>query len=166
MKALILILLTTSLAGFVTFFTAIVRKFGMLTSLSHSDYEFKSSWAFPAFTWWCSVPIVFVGILAHTRQLSDWQAILVVFSGVMWIVVGAEPSSKNEGVDKDTHVAGAFGAGLLAYAFVATTHYWFIIIPALLVSGYMYFRKTKNHTWWIETIAYAANVLGLYLFLT
>ena len=163
MKTLIFTLLASSISGFVTFFTVIAKKFGILSSLSYSDHEFKSGWAFPAFTWWCSVPIILIGILAP--QLSDLQSILVSFSGIMWAIVGAEPSSKNVGVDKDTHVAGAFGAGLLAYIFVATTHYWYIVIPALLISGYMYWKKTKNHTTWIETIAYVVNVIGLYLFL-
>ena len=162
MNILIMILLAISVIGFATFFTVIVKKFGMLSSLSYSDHEFKSGWAFPAFTWWCSVPIILIGILAP--QFSNLQSVLVSFSGIFWAIVGAEPSSKNVGVDKDTHVAGAFGAGLLAYIFVATTHYWYIIIPSLFISAYIYWKKTKNHTTWIETIAYVANILGLYLF--
>ena len=158
-----IILLAISLYGFISFFTSIVVKFGMLSSLSHSDYHFKSPWAFSYFTWWCSIPIILIGVLAP--QLTDLQSVLVTFSGGLWVMVGAEPSSKNVGVDKDVHNACAFGAGLLGYILIATTPYWYIAPIALVPSIVMYIKKTKNHTTWLETIAYVVNVLGLYLIL-
>ena len=162
MKTLIMILLAISVIGFATFFTVIIKKFGVLRSISASDYEFTNPWAFTAFTWWCSFPIIMIGVLGPFNHV---QAILITFSGISWAIVGAAPAAKNMGMEKDVHVIGAMGACFLAYAFVGSSPYWYIIIPAIAGTLYLWIKKTSNHTWWIETIAYAVNVLGLYLFL-
>jgi len=163
-----LILLTTSVIGFITFFAVIAIKFGILKSISASDYEFKSMWAFTIFTWWCSVPLIFAGILGPFTNL---QRLLVTFSGIFWMLVGAAPSSKNIDVEKPIHNIGASGAGFTAYSFsllvaIKVPYLWFVVAPSLVIITYMYLKKTKNHTWWIETIAYVANILVLYLFLS
>jgi hypothetical protein len=148
-------LLAVSVTSFVAFIATIIKNFGVLNTISASDFKFNNPWSFTAFTWACSLPLVAIGVLE--------QSLLITFAGLSWAIVGAAPTAKNAGMEKEVHVIGAISAAVLGYTFVASTPYWYVIVPAIVASVIMWWRKVKNSTFWIETIAVVANSLGILL---
>ncbi len=152
-----MLLLLASIVGFIIFMWVIIRKFGLISSISYSHWLFKSPWTFSIFTWICSFPIIIMGILS--------SSLLLALSGIFWAFVGCAPGAKDYDMEDSVHVAGAFGAILFGYAYILSLGYWWIVIPATIFIGIIWWRKIQNHTFWIEFTAFITNGLGLFLYL-
>lgn len=143
--------LLISMVIFVTYVLPVTIKFGVLQSISHSYKRITNKIWYTLFMWGIAIP------LFPVVSYSGWFFFAgagLIFSG---IAVGG-----NADITIKVHVAGATGAiacGIAGMVF-SLHEYWLAIITTALI-GVLYFTKLKNHTYWIEVIAYAAIIYAL-----
>jgi len=159
MKTFNLILIGISLLVFSGYFLFCYKRWGILKSISQSYFQLAQNekWLFTFFMWTIALPLMIVG---HT--------FLSVMAGVFLCYTGAAGDTKDDKASENVHVIGATGAIILGYSFLMhlsvnlkSVPLFVITLVCILASLFMYWEKTKNHTTWIEGIAYYAFVTGL-----
>jgi len=132
----------------------IVKKYGVLSSISESFYALPESkgYLFTLFIWGVSLPIM---LLANISALFFLAGCLLMF-------VGAANSYRDEGgYASKIHGAGATGGIVMALlALVWVKIYWPIIL-ATIASVWIKRSKIKNITWWVEIACFACIELGI-----
>jgi hypothetical protein len=111
---------------------------------------------FTVATWGYAFPLIIAA--APLNVVPDGTALLF-FAGGLICFVGAAPDFR--GIDKGFHSVFAEGGIAFALVWMLLFHYWLIAVIAILSIAYLYWKQLKNHTWWIEVIAYASIILAL-----
>ena len=148
------ILMLISLVLFDGYLIYVVTKYGISRSISRTYYYLNKTdrWVFIAVQIGFSVPL----ILTFESHLLTMGATFICFSAL------AADTRTHETTMK-IHTIGATGGIILGMATMLEFGFWWI--PALFFPVAFIFMKTriKNHTWWIEVIAYHLVILGLFL---
>lgn len=147
--------ITISSIVFVVYVFGVWMKYGILPSISHSYYEHYEKWLFFLFMLGIGLPITLMATSG-----------LLFFSGVLFILCGCAPAFKYNkySLEDELHVIGAEGGISLAIlALVITYGQWWVLPTMLIPTGYMMKKKVKNHTWWIEILAFVIIALGFIL---
>ena len=148
-----------SLSVFVSYLAYVIVRYGIQPSISDSYYRLKTSgkWLFTIATWGYAFPLLADGLSGATHQ--D----LLLLSAVSLIaLVGVFPDFRITS-ERKLHQIGAEGGILLAFIWGLTTSSWYLIPPSVAIIAILYYRKPKNHTWWIEVLAYLSIVLSIAL---
>jgi len=147
-----MISLIISLVVFISYLAYVLIKYGIQRSISDSYYRLTKidGWMFTIATWGYSFPLIFA---------ANGDGILFL-AGVLICAVGAAPDAT--GADKGFHSAFAEGGIAVALAWMIF-HVWFVAVPTILLIALIYYKKYRNHTWWIEVVAYLSIVLSIYL---
>ena len=147
---------------FTTYILFIIRKFGVLPSISQSFYnlnETRLGLLFTLFCWALAIPMIFQ---------SNETTPLFFFSAAGLALVGATPMFNWSGAMTDKlHGIGAgvgiaFGLAALYFEY----HMWEPFVGFILATGLILGLKLKNHIWWIEIMAFLSIITGLLLRLT
>ncbi len=138
-----IILLSIAFVAFISYFTWVWSKYGILPSISDSYYHSHNNFLFWAFLIGVSVPIILVG-----------DSTLTFFAGSFLCFTATAPAFRQK-VEGIVHVVGATGGILLGtISMVVDMNFWIpAAIMVLFTVGATVF-KLKNHTWWIETMAF------------
>lgn len=159
MNKLNLFLLLFSISVFLSYTLYIYFKFGVLKSISDSFYHIPHKAWFTFFQWGLSLPLI---IVASTP--------LMFFAGSFMFFVGAAPGFMDDEMEERVHVVGATGGiSLATISMWLDFHMWPL---SFLMVGFTIWCTTKlndkfpklhvkNHTWWIEVLAYALIILTL-----
>jgi len=151
--------MTLSLSIFTAYVLYIALRYGVLRSISASYHKLTlaEKWLFTLSTWGYVIPLVLAGL-----GQSTYQDILLFFAGFLLSTVGVMADDKSE-TQKKWHTIGAEGGILLAFIWILTTPFWFVAVPSLVGIFLMIKLKLKNHTWWVETLAYFTILFSIYL---
>jgi hypothetical protein len=150
MDTLNIVLLSYVIVVFLSYVIGIWSKFGILNSISESAYHIKNKALFTLFIWSVSIPIMIVGSTG-----------LMFMAGALLAFVGASPMFK-EDMEGKVHVVGATGGIMLGFAgMILNFGLWpLAVIQGAFTLGAILF-KLKNHTWWIEVLAFILIIAGL-----
>jgi len=121
-------------------------KYGQLKSISASWYWLNSSqkWLFTLALWGFTLPLSIAGNTA---------LFFLAAGGICF--TGAAADTKSLSMTEHVHTIGATGGIILGMgALLIDFHLWYIFLPFFLFSIYMIKKNIRNHTYWIETIAY------------
>lgn len=135
---------------FISYILYVYFKFGILPSISDSYYKENNKALFTLFIWSIAIPLMIIG-----------NSGLMFFAGSFLAFVGAAPAFREE-LEGKIHVIGAVGGIAFGFAsMILDSHQY--ILPAIMVIFTLFFtlRKIKNHTWWIEIMAFSLNIIGL-----
>ena len=123
-----------------------------MSSISASYYVIKHKTWFLFWTWGSAFPLIILG----ETGLSFFAGGFLMFVGV------ASNTYVNDKMVWFVHVVGATGAIVLGYAYLCIDlHLWWLAVISLIPLFYMWLTKMKNHTWWIEVLAYFTFIIGL-----
>lgn len=143
-------LLIFTIIVFLTYVIGIYSKFGILKSISESVYHIKHKALFTFFIWGVALPIMIVGSTG-----------LMFMAGAFLAFVGASPMFKEE-MEGKVHYVGATGGIALGFAGMILN---FGLWPLAVIQGVFtlcaVLFKLKNHTWWIEVLAFILIIIGL-----
>lgn len=148
-------LLITSVVIFTAFVAYITIRFGWLKSISASFYEFpsKQKWIFTIGEWAFVLPII---IVAETP--------LMFFAGAFICFSAAASDSRSSVVTSRVHVIGATGGILMAMASIIIDYgIWWIPAGYLVFTLLVALLNMRNHTYWIEVVAYYLVFVALML---
>lgn len=145
-------LLLFSLIIFFSYLIYVYKNHGILSSISASYYVIKHKILFLLWTWGSALPLIILG----EHGLSFFAGGFLMFVGV------ASNTRVNDKMVSVIHIVGATGAIILGYLFLwFDLHLWWLVLISLVPLFYMYLTKLKNHTWWIEVLAYMTVIIGL-----
>jgi len=142
---------------FITYITFLVKKFGVLPSISESWYRLQPEKLGYLFTLFCLT----LGILMLYQGTQDTS--LFFISGVGLCFVGAATQFKiNDYYTGIIHSAGA--AICIVSALVGIGIEYNLWLPGfgfiiLTIPAYIFIKKNK--TWWIEMLAFISILIGL-----
>lgn len=144
---------------FILYITFIVRKFGILPSISESWYRLEGLQK-SLFTWFCWA----LGGLMLFQTNGDTGLFFLSGGGLMF--VGAATMFKtDEAKSNIIHPLGAAAgiAGSLA-GIISERHSFIPLILFVILSGTIALLVKSNRTWWIEISAFVSILLGLLFF--
>lgn len=153
-------LLLLSATVFIYYVIWVYRKYGELKSISHSYYYHDNGWYFLAFMCGVGLPVAVLGAISD--PVSWW----LVGAGWLFTLCGVAPAFRGEEMFGDQlfhpnesesfiHAVGAEGGILLVLTHVVINGMWYSGVALAIPVLYMYFKKTPNHTWWIEVLSFA-----------
>lgn len=152
---------------FVTYVLYIYFKYGVLPSISHSSYVHKKPMLFFSFMSALGISLAVFGYI----QDDKWYNFLPTIAGVLFVICGCSPffyrktfSGDSNAFESKLHAIGATGGivVMLAYLLIAYCSIWPIV--AVGIPTYIMMKKNvKNHTWWIEIIAFTAISIRLFM---
>jgi hypothetical protein len=139
---------------FFTFIVYLVKKVGVLPSISDSYYRLNGSSQY--FSWWTSLvgsPMMAYGVYSYT----DVAQLVFALSGFCLFLVGIASNFRESMVDK-FHYTGAVLA--IALGFLGVWIQYHTVVPLAIFVVLAILLKIKpfrvsNYTWWIEIIAFS-----------
>ncbi len=140
--------------------------YGMTRSISAIYYKLKQNqkWIFTATLCGLALPLVasaaISAIQAGTAN-AVWSSVLIAMSGTAICFTGFAGDARSDEIIEKVHVIGATGGMFLAGAGLLFTSAWFLVVPMALISGFLYWKKVKNHTYWIELNCFTWVLIGL-----
>jgi hypothetical protein len=150
MKTYEIILLAYSALIFFAYLFIVYKRFGILPSISSSYYKLKHKAVFTFFIWSIAIPMIIIG----SSPLMFWAGAFMAF-------VGASPAFKHE-LEGKVHIVGAVGGIVLGFLSMwIEVHLYYLPIIMAVSTLYMTLKPIKNHTWWIEVLAYLLIIVGL-----
>lgn len=159
---LILLLISVLIFGGYVFY--IYKTYGVLTSVSDSVYHLPNKWLFSVIMMIFPIPLIIVGINVCPENLQ----FLPFLAGGFITFVGAAPCIIKEEMEVKVHVIGATGGVILETLFlIFALHIWYFGVILILFTLYSTSKLNKfplyvkNHTWWIEILAFILMVLAL-----
>lgn len=146
-----------SLSVFVAYLSYILIKYGIQPSISDSYYRLTTAdkWIFTISTWLYVLPLSIAG----AQKATDGRYLIMILATFLLCIVGVFPDFR---IDKKIHQIGAEGGILLAFIWILTTPVWYVVVPSIIGIFLLYKWKPKNHTWWIECLAYFTILLAIY----
>ena len=139
---------------FTTFIIYIVRKVGVLESISDSFYELKKQGGL----FW----FVLCGMAALMVLLDPYNPYLLVSAAGLIFTCGS-PYFKEQFPDKYIHFAGAVVAILSAFVNLYITYeLWQPFALFIVGVGLIALFRIKNHTWWVEIWAFYLIIGGMF----
>jgi len=121
-------------------------KYGQLKSISASWYWLSSSqkWLFTLALWGFSIPLAIAG---------DTALFFFAAGGICF--TGAAGDTKSLSMTEHVHNIGATGGIILGMgALLVDFHLWYVFLSFFLFSIFMMKKNIRNHTFWIQVIAY------------
>jgi len=151
--------LVLSFSIFTAYVLYIALRYGVQRSISASYHNLKQSekWMFILSTWGYTIPLVLAGL-----GQSVWKDLILFLAGFLLSTVGVLCDDKLPS-QKKWHTIGAEGGILTAFVWILTTSFWWVALPSMLGIYLMAKYKPKNHTWWIECLAYFTILLAIFL---
>jgi hypothetical protein len=150
-----LLLLLLSFIIFVGYLIYVYNTVGILKSVSDSYYKVKQPILFILTMMLFPIPMMIVG-----------STPLMFFSGAFICFVGAAPGITRLEMEERVHVIGATGGIILGTASIwIDLHLWYFAIANALFAIYCSskFNKIKNHTWWVEIVAFLFMFTTLFI---
>ena len=150
-----LILLLVSLIIFVGYVSYVWISVGVLNSVSDSVHRVKYTIFFILTMMLMPIPLMIVG-----------STPLMFFAGAFICFVGAAPCIIQTDMEEKIHVIGATGGIILGTASIwIDLHLWYLSIGMMVFALYSCskWNKIKNHTWWIEIVAFVLMIFALFL---
>lgn len=145
-------LLIASLAVFVIYLVTMYLLHGMTKSVSATYYELRYKWVFTMVLWGFSIPL----IIAAAEPL-------IFLAGAAICFVGAAPGVEKK-MERRWHVRSSY-IGIIVGLVALWVHYGFwepmAIQAAFTIPAK--FGKLKNHTYWIEVLAFALVWISVFL---
>jgi len=147
--------LILSLLIFTDYVAYITVKLGWLKSISDSWYHLKEKdrWFFTLSLWGFSIFLAIAG---------DTLLTFLAAAGICF--AGAAADGRHVKITETVHVIGATGGIILGIlALIFDFHLW---VPALILSIFSILvmeQNMRNHTFWIEVVAYYTIWLGILL---
>jgi len=146
-----LITLVLSFIIFTSYVIGITVKFGWLRSVSISWYYIKNKWIFTLALWTFSVLLAIAG----DTMLTFLSAVAICFTG-------AAADAKNLKMTERVHIVGATGGIILGMAaLIIDFRLWYFVLPQLIFTILAMKCNMKNHTFWIEIVAYYLIWIGI-----
>jgi len=146
-----LILLCISAIAFISYVLYVYINYGVLKSISDSYYIIKHKSLFTFFIWGLTIPMLF---------FSSGHGLL--FFGAAFICVVGIASGFKETMEGRVHVFFTNAGILLSYLSLwFDYHMWYLVVLFLLFTIPSFIIKYKNHTWWIEVVAFTLVLIGL-----
>ena len=144
---------------FILYVTFIVRKFGVLPSISESWYRLKGLQK-SLFTWFCWT----IGGLMLFQ--TNGETGLFFMSGIGLMFVGAATMFKTDEAKSNLiHPAGAVLCVLGAFAGLYIERHAYIPFGIfILLATIILLTIKENRTWWLEISAFITILLGLLIF--
>ena len=146
-----MISLIASVIIFNTFVIGLVFKHGWLRSVSAYWYRMKNKWIFTIAMWAFSVLLMLAG-----------QTLLICLAGAAICFTAAAANSRALKMTETVHVIGANGGIILGMLALIHLGYWFIAVPQLIFTVLAMKLNMKNHTFWIEVVAFNITALAIY----
>lgn len=148
-----LIILIILLLLFTSFIAYIVKKVGVLESISDSFYELKEQGSL----FW-----VALSSMAFLLVLFDPQNPYTLISAAGLVFTCGSPYFKEAFPDKPIHFAGAVTAILSAFVNLYVTYgFWQPFALFVVGVGLIALFRVKNHTWWVEVWAFYLIIIGM-----
>jgi len=146
-----LIALILSFIIFTSYVAGITIKFGWLRSVSASWYYIENKWIFTLSLWGFSIPLMIAGGTA-----------LTFLAGLAICFAGAAADTKNTELTEKVHVIGAM-AGIIfgMAALIIDFNLWYFVLAQLIFTIPAMKCNMRNHTFWIEIVAYYLVWLGM-----
>lgn len=134
-----------SIFAFVLYIGMIVKRYGVLPSISDSYYELPKGekWLFTAFLWVFSFPLMVI-----------YQTPILFAAGAFICLVGVNPKFKEQ-MEKFMHSFAAYtgiGLGMLSLI-IDFKMYYMVVLFALIATIIQLEDNIKNKTWWQEIAA-------------
>ena len=132
----------------------VVDNHGVLESWSDSYREIKDKWKF-------QLTLVLLGLGVGLFGWFTVHSYLLPISGLGLVTVGLAPRFwlKTQGI---IHSAGALLGALAGLLSVGVDfHLWWVSALAIALIGIIKFKKISNATWWMETTAFLAIIIGI-----
>ena len=142
---------------FVTYITFIIRKFGVLPSISESWYalEEEENPLFTVFCWGIGIPMFFQ---------SNGTSELFMLSGIGLALVGTAVRFKAAYNCKVHYAGAAAGIGGALLGLLIESGMWQPIAAFALMTAFIFFyKKIVEKIWWIEVSAFLTIITGLML---
>lgn len=152
-----MLLVHISIICFFGYLFYILSKFGIQRSISASYHNLSNAekWMFTIFTWGYVMTLVLAGLGRGTLQ-----DIVIFFAGFLLCTVGVMADDKAP-EQKKWHTIGAEGGIMLGFIWMAIAGYWYMAILGVIPIYFLFKKKPKNHTWWIECIAYCTLLVAV-----
>jgi hypothetical protein len=147
-----------SIAIFLIYIGIITSVYGIRPSISDSYYNLPNDkkWIFTIATWGYTIPLI-LNIPFQTGVNE-----ILFLAAALLSVVGVFPNFKVK-EDRPLHVIGAEGGIFLGFVWALSAGLWYLIVPVSVVIYLLFNTKPKNHTWWIECLAYFTIILSEYI---
>lgn len=147
-----------SITIFVSYLAYVLVRYGMQKSISDSYYRLTTmnKWLFTIATWGYTFPLFFT--LGTTGGVDG----LFFLAASLICLVGAAPDFKMPSQRK-AHQIGAEGGMAVSMLWIATTGLWYITIASCMGIAAMLIFRLRNHTWWIEVLAYFTIIIAITL---
>lgn len=155
------ILLLSSILVFTVYNAWITLRFGQQRSISDSWYRLtlKDNILFIASTWGYVIPLFFIVLLQP--NVSDLVKIIFFFGTFLLVTVPVFPDFHLPSV-KPWHSLGAEGGIALAMVCGVLLGMWWVPVPFIIFTWLMMKNAIRNHTYWIEIVAYYAVAFMLW----
>ena len=155
-----IILLLVSVGIFIAYNTFVFLRYGQEPSISDSWYRLTlaDKWLFTLATWGYVVPML---LLVLTNGGIEWHKYVFYAAAVLLILVGIFPDFKVK-AERPWHVVGAEGGIATAMVWGLICGFWYVAIPFFIYTWLMMRNNIRNHTYWIEIVAYFSVVLMLW----
>jgi hypothetical protein len=149
-----LLILTTLLIIFTAFIVFIVRRVGVLPSISDS---FKQLGKYGGLLFW-----LVLASMAGLMVLLDKQNPYLIISAAGLLFTCGSPYFEIEYPDKPVHFAGAVTAILSAFVNLYVTYgFWQPFALFVVGVGLIALFRIENHTWWVEVWAFYLIIIGM-----
>jgi hypothetical protein len=146
--------LTSLILSFIVFtfyVTYITIKFGWLRSVSASYFYLKDKWLFTIALFAFSMLLAMAG----NTMLTVLAAAAICFSG-------AASNTKDLEMTETVHnICSTAGIVLGMAALIIDFGLWYFVLPQLIFTVLAMKRNMKNHTFWIEIVAYYLVWIGV-----
>lgn len=141
-----------SFVVFVSYVTYIYFLHGQQRSISDSWYRLTlgEKWLFCLSTWGYVLPLF---LMVLTNNGGEWTRIIFFLATTLLVIVPIFPDFKMIG-DKAWHTIGAEGGIALGMLWGILSGFWFMVIPFFIFTVLMARNNIRNHTYWIEIVAY------------
>lgn len=139
---------------FISYVSFIWLKYGIQPSISASYYALpeKYNMLFTLFCWGFAMPAIIAGV-----DVSPFM----FFAGVGICFVGVAAQINDKWVNKIHSTAAILGVLFSQLAIVFGYHMPIISGISILLMALIKLLRIKNHTWWIELVAFSAIVYVL-----
>jgi hypothetical protein len=148
-----LLILTTLLIIFTAFIVFIIRRVGVLPSISDSFYKLGK---YGGLFW------LVLASMAGLMVLLDRQNPYLIISAAGLLFTCGSPYFEIEYPDKPVHFVGAATAILSAFVNLYVTYgFWQPFALFVVGVGLIALFRIKNHTWWVEVWAFYLIIIGM-----
>ncbi len=151
------VLLFFAVAVWLAYNVPVALKFGIQSSVSSTYNCFKTIWGKSLLSWFIAGIGISLMIVANNS--------MGVLSGMFLLLIFAAPTVRAGRIAEILHTTGAWGGIIAGMASIIIINLWLIplVILFFVFTIYSMIKGYKNHTYWIETIAFFVIIIGLFI---